>query len=155
MCLQPEKNSDLWLMFAPSLLNIIKYFSVRQSLQVLVTGLNAGAFASCLNLSEYWIFLSFSFQICFDRHVAVLLALVLFLKLVLWLLYIRFQLGSLTPVYKSVCPVSIHIYIPSLAMLRIWSVTRILHSGWLHKKWTGRKHGHYTLMTIPAKRLSE
>ena len=98
LCLQAEKNSDLLLMFAPSLWNIIKYFSVRQSLQVSVTGLYAGAFASCLNLREYWICLSLSFQMCLDRHVAVLLALVSFLKLVLWLLYLSFQLGSLTPV---------------------------------------------------------
>ena len=73
-------------MFASSLLNIIKYISVRKNMQVLVTGLNAGAFASFLNFSEYWIFLSFCFQICFDRHVAIILALVSFFNLVLWLL---------------------------------------------------------------------
>ena len=39
LCLHDEKNSDLEFMVAPSGLNIMKYFSLRQSLHWLVIGL--------------------------------------------------------------------------------------------------------------------
>ena len=83
MCLQDDQNSLLLLIVAPSGLYIMKYFSVRQSRHMLDTGLKLEAFANCLNLIEYCIFLSLSFQICLDRHVAVLLALVSVLKFAL------------------------------------------------------------------------
>ena len=98
LCLHEEKNSLRLLMVAPSGLNIMKYFSVRQSRHCLVTGLKLGAKASCLNLIEYLMFLSLSFHICLERHVAVLFAFVSLLKLALWLFHRNFQLGSLNPV---------------------------------------------------------
>ena len=46
LCLHGEEISDLLLIEAPSGLNKIKYFLVRQSQQVLVNGLKPGAIAS-------------------------------------------------------------------------------------------------------------
>ena len=67
LCLQEEKNSSLWLIVAPSGLNIMKYFSVRHNRHVLVTGLKLGAFASCLNLIEYLIFFILQFPDIFGE----------------------------------------------------------------------------------------
>ena len=98
LCLQAAKNSDLQLILAPSSLNIMNYFSLRQRRHISVTGLKGLACTSCLNLREYWIFWSFSIHICFDKHVAVLLNWVSVLKFCLWLAYLSFQLGWLSPV---------------------------------------------------------
>ena len=95
LCLQEEKNSLLWLIVALSGLNKIKYFSVRQSRHMLLTGLKPGACASCLNLIDHWTFWSFKSQIYLDKQVAVLFAFVSVLKLALWLFHLSFQLGSL------------------------------------------------------------
>ena len=43
MCLEVMKNSEFWLRLAPAGLNMIRYFSSRHNLQVLVAGLNAAA----------------------------------------------------------------------------------------------------------------
>ena len=45
LCLQVAYNSLLLLREAPSGLNIMKYFSFKHKLQLLVEGLNAGALA--------------------------------------------------------------------------------------------------------------
>ena len=76
MCLQDDQNSLLLFIVAPSGLYMMKYFSVRQSRHMLDTELKLEDFANCLNLIEYFIFLSLSFQMCFDKHVAVLFACV-------------------------------------------------------------------------------
>ena len=83
MCLQDDHNLLLLLIVAPSGLYIMKRFSVRQSRQMLDTELKLEAFVNCLNLMEYCIFLSLSSQICLDRHLAVILALVSVLKFAL------------------------------------------------------------------------
>ena len=77
--MQDDQNSLLLLIIDPYGLYIIKYFSVRQSRQMLGTELNIEAFANGLNLIEYCIFLS---ELP-DTHVAVLLALVSVLKFAL------------------------------------------------------------------------
>ena len=94
LCLHEEKNSSLLLIVAPSGLNIMKKISVRHSRHVLLTGLKLDSFASCLNLIEYLICLSFSFQICLERQVAVLFAFVSILKLVLWAQGIKFKISG-------------------------------------------------------------
>ena len=91
-------NFVLLLIVAPSGLNILKYFSVRHSRQMFVTGLKLVVKASCLNLIENFMFLSCNFQICLNSQVAVLLALDSVLKCALWLIQRSFQLGSLRPV---------------------------------------------------------
>ena len=88
LCLQEEKNSLLWLIVALSGLNKMKYFSVRHSRHILLTGLKPGACASCLNLIEYWTFWSFKSQMYFYKQVAVLFAFVSVLKLALWLFHL-------------------------------------------------------------------
>ena len=98
MCLQDDQNSLLLFIVDPSGLYMMKYFSVRQSRHMLDTELKLEDLANCLNLIEYSIFLSLSFQMCFDKHVAVLFAFVSFLKFVLWLFQQSLQLGSLNPV---------------------------------------------------------
>ena len=45
LCLQTENSSLLLFKVAPSGLNIIKYFSFKHKLQLLVEGLNSGALA--------------------------------------------------------------------------------------------------------------
>ena len=102
LCLQEEKNSLLWLIVSLSGLNKMKYFSVRHSRHILLTGLKPGACASCLNLIEYWIFWSFKSQMYLDKQVVVLFVFVSVLSLALWLFHLSFQLGSLNPVNYSV-----------------------------------------------------
>ena len=43
MCLQVVKNSEFWLRLAPAGLNIIRYFSNRHNLHLLVAGLYGAA----------------------------------------------------------------------------------------------------------------
>ena len=54
LCLQAAKNSDLVLILAPSGLNMMKYFSLRQSRHIPVAGLKGLACTSCLNFREYF-----------------------------------------------------------------------------------------------------
>ena len=80
MCLQDDQNSLLLFIVAPSGLYMMKYFSVRQNRLMLDTELKLEDFANCLNLIEYLILLSLSFQMCFDKHVAVLFAFCVILE---------------------------------------------------------------------------
>ena len=70
MCLQVVKNSEFWLRLAPTGLNIIRYFSNRHNLHLLVAGLYRAALPIISQEIVKGTLLSFNFQMWVDRAVA-------------------------------------------------------------------------------------
>ena len=63
LCLQVVKNSEFWLRLAPVGLNMIRYFSSRHNLHLLVAGLYGAALPMISQEMVKGALSSFSFQI--------------------------------------------------------------------------------------------